>query len=86
MAGLELLKGALQALVRDASAKSFSKYQRLLLFLRSAEFGWQIGDPADRLVIFSERIETLNCLQRQLTTDLQLKPASDWKSCMAAAG
>ena len=46
----------------------------MLLFLRSAEFGWQINDPADRLVIFSERIETLNWLQRQLTTDLQLKP------------
>jgi SNF2 family DNA or RNA helicase len=28
----------------------------------------------DRLVIFSERIETLNWLRKQLTADLQLKP------------
>jgi superfamily II DNA or RNA helicase len=74
IAGLEVLKDALQTLVQDTSAKSFSKYQRLLQFLRAAEFGWQINDASDRLVIFSERIETLNWLRKQLTADLQLKP------------
>jgi hypothetical protein len=27
--------------------------------LRSPDFGWQMNDATDRLVIFSERIETL---------------------------
>ena len=73
VAGLEVLKDALQALARDTSARSFSKYQRLLQFLRSSDFGWQIDEPSDRLVIFSERIETLNWLKTQLTVDLRLK-------------
>jgi hypothetical protein len=49
----------------DAAA-SFSKYQRLLAHLRSPDFAWQTNDAADRLVIFSERIETLRWLRQQL--------------------
>ncbi len=71
--GLEVLRDALRALTQDPSAKGFSRYQRLLRLLRSKEFGWQANDANDRLVIFSERIETLKWLQQQLTTDLQLK-------------
>ncbi len=73
VAGLAVLKDALQALKDDTSAKSFSKYQRLLTQLRAADFGWQVNDASDRLVIFSERIETLNWLAQQLTSDLKLK-------------
>lgn len=65
---------ALQPITQDASAAGFSKYQRLLAHLKSADFGWNSQDPADRLVVFSERIETLNWLQQQLTKDLKLKP------------
>lgn len=72
--GLEAFQHALQALTGDPSATGFSKYQRLLQHLRSAEFGWQTNDATDRLVIFSERIETLRWLQQQLQADLQLKP------------
>ena len=71
--GLQVLADALQVLTTDESAASFSKYQRLLDHLRSDDFGWQMNDAADRLVIFSERIETLRWLQRQLGTDLKLK-------------
>jgi hypothetical protein len=71
--GLQVLHDALQALVNDPGAKSFSKYQRLLTLLRSADLGWQVDDASDRLVIFSERIETLNWLAQQLSTDLKLK-------------
>lgn len=71
--GLEVLRDALRALTQDSTAKGFSRYQRLLKLLRSSEFGWQVNDANDRLVIFSERIETLKWLQQQLTTDLQLK-------------
>jgi superfamily II DNA or RNA helicase len=71
--GLQVLQEALQALVNDPGSKSFSKYQRLLTQLRAADFGWHVDDASDRLVIFSERIETLNWLAQQLGTDLKLK-------------
>ncbi|MCA8231298.1 C-terminal helicase domain-containing protein [Burkholderia vietnamiensis] len=73
MEGLEVLTDALGALVNDTTAHCFSKYQRLLEQLRSTEFCWQPSNAEDRLVIFSERIETLKWLQRQLATDLKLK-------------
>lgn len=72
--GLDELRQALQALVDDPSAKSFSRYQKLLELLRSSTFGWAKDDANDRLVIFSERIETLNWLKERLGADLQLKP------------
>ena len=72
VSGLEGLRDALHKLTRDASAASFSRYQRLLTLLRSGEFGWQVGDATDRLVIFSERIETLKWLQQQFVADLGL--------------
>jgi superfamily II DNA or RNA helicase len=60
-------------ITQDASAAGFSKYQRLLAHLQSADFGWNNQDPTDRLVVFSERIETLHWLQKQLAKDLKLK-------------
>ena len=72
--GLQELADALQVITSDSTAQSFSKYQRLLVHLHSAEFGWQKTDAGDRLVIFSERIETLRWLQGQLAEDLKLKP------------
>lgn len=72
--GLQVLAEALNALVQDPAAAQYSKYQRLLKFLRSSEFGWQMHDATDRLVIFSERIETLRWLNQQLSNDLKLKP------------
>jgi superfamily II DNA or RNA helicase len=55
-------------------AASFSKYQRLLAELRDATFGWTPNDASDRLVVFSERIETLRWLSEQLSSDLGLRP------------
>lgn len=72
--GLQLLAHALQALTQDSTASGFSKYQRLLQQLRSADFGWKVQDASDRLVIFSERIETLRWLQEHLSADLKLRP------------
>lgn len=74
VAGLDVLRDALTPLVQDPSAKHFSRYQRLLSLLRSPEFAWQANDANDRLVIFSERIDTLEWLRRQLTADLKLNP------------
>lgn len=64
----------LQPLVDGPSIRNFSKYNRLLAELQSSEFGWQVSNAADRLVIFSERIETLRWLEKQLAADLKLKP------------
>jgi hypothetical protein len=54
-------------------ANNFSKYQRLLAYLMSAESGWTLSHPADRLVVFSERLETLRWLHGQLQRDLHLR-------------
>ena len=63
----------LEPLVTDPAAQDFSKYQRLLQQLKSPKFGWQLNDAGDRLVIFSERIETLRWLHEHLRVDLRLK-------------
>jgi ERCC4-related helicase len=52
----------------------FSKYQRLLALIQDPQggFDWDGSDPQDRLVIFSERIETLRFLEEHLRQDLDL--------------
>jgi len=71
--GLQEFADALKVITTNTSNQSFSKYQKLLVHLRSTEFGWQKTEAGDRLVIFSERIETLRWLQNQLGEDLKLK-------------
>lgn len=69
---IEALNSLLLSL-RNIDAAHFNKYQELLKLLNSKEFGWKKTDTEDRLVIFSERIETLNWLQGQMMGDLKLK-------------
>ena len=69
---IEALNGLLLSL-RNVDAGHFNKYQQLLKLLNSREFGWKKTDTEDRLVIFSERIETLNWLQGKMMGDLKLK-------------
>jgi superfamily II DNA or RNA helicase len=57
-------------------ASSFSKFQRLTAHLNCSEFGWHQSDPEDRLVIFSERIESLRWLQDALPKVTGIKPAN----------
>lgn len=64
----------LTPLATDPAASQFSKYQCLKQLLQSADFGWEVKSAEDRLVIFSERIETLRWLREHLTADLKLKP------------
>jgi SNF2 family DNA or RNA helicase len=61
--------------LHQINAGNFSKYQRLLTHLGGVATGWK-STANDRLVIFSERIETLNWLEKHLTKDLNfnLKP------------
>ncbi|MBF0177681.1 MAG: DEAD/DEAH box helicase [Magnetococcales bacterium] len=63
----------LHAVVERIAPAHFSKYQRLLQLIRS-EFKWTGHDASDRLVIFTERIQTLEFLAQYLPKELKLKP------------
>lgn len=65
---LEELKTALEAITSD----EFTRYQKLLSLLRSKEYGWNSADTDDRIVIFTERIETMKYLAERLRQDLGL--------------
>ena len=59
--------------LRAVGVAHFSKYQRLLTQLKDTGFGWNGKNADDRIVIFSERIETLNWLQQQIKADFGFK-------------
>lgn len=65
------------SVVERIDAQSFSKYQRLLTLIRDKKsgFGWSPKKKDDRIVIFSERIETLKFLRTHLKQDLGLQDA-----------
>lgn len=67
----EKLIGLHDALER-ISPEQFSRYQCLVAMLRSDSYGWTGKDTADRIVIFTERIETKNYLEQHLRKDLKL--------------
>lgn len=67
---------SLSHLVQQIDKGSFSKYQQLLQLIKGkkqGEFGWTGQKSEDRIVIFTERIETLNFLATHLPSDLNLK-------------
>ena len=68
---LMLLKEKLERITPE----HFSKYQLLMRVIRDPEtgFAWTGKNTNDRLVIFTERIKTMNFLKEQLKKDLQLK-------------
>ena len=65
---LEILRDALVKI----EPKDFSRYQHLLSLLNNKEYGWT-GAKDDRIVIFTERIETMKYLADHLRSDLGLK-------------
>ena len=68
---LEDLAAAVELITPD----TFSKYQKLLSVIQDRQhgFGWTGKAHDERLVIFTERIETLNFLYKNLPSDLDLK-------------
>jgi superfamily II DNA or RNA helicase len=66
---LENLKTALEAI----TPADFTRYQKLLDLLRGKEYAWNPADSGDRVVIFTERIETMKYLAERLRQDLGLK-------------
>jgi len=67
---LEELKSALEKITPE----NFTRYQKLLSLLRDKNYGWNPNDSGDRVVIFTERIETMKYLAEHLRQDLGLKP------------
>jgi len=64
----------LQSLVEAISPERFSKFQHLIHQLKQDQhWCWNGKDPSDRLVIFTERVETLKFLQQALPKALGLK-------------
>lgn len=68
ISALEEMKCALE----DIAPKDFTRYQKLVSLLRDKEYGWDPKDTADRIVIFTERIETMRFLAGELRKDLGL--------------
>lgn len=68
---LEELAGLLEAVAPGA----FGKYRKLveLLARPGRRLAWTADDPGDRLVVFTERIETLRFLRENLPRDLGLE-------------
>ena len=67
IAALEELKRSLEQI----EPSDFSRYQRLLALLKDNQYGWT-GNKDDRIVIFTERIETMKYLVSHLREDLGL--------------
>lgn len=65
--------GLLRDLAQAVTKPHYTKYQQLLKLLK--DHGVKGKVSTDRVVIFSERIDTLRFLQEQLLADLKLKPA-----------
>ncbi len=70
---LEALRGRVAAIPKAG----FSRYQRLVAMLRpGGALGWSDRKRDDRLVVFTERIETLKFLETNLPSDLGLDPSA----------
>ncbi len=54
------------------TARNFSRYRKLLELLASKEYGWNRQADDDRIVIFTERIDTMEYLYKNLSDDLKL--------------
>ena len=66
---------ALREALAGIAPESFSRYCRLVELLKSPEYGWTRG-KGDRVVIFTERIETMKFLKEHLCRDLGLKDSA----------
>lgn len=62
------------AALEQVTTGEFAKYQRFLRLLGDADYAWSPSDASDRLVVFSERVETLGWLRERLQADIKLKP------------
>ncbi|KFI87920.1 SNF2- related helicase [Bifidobacterium reuteri DSM 23975] len=61
-----------RSILERITPRHFSRYVQLLSMLRNPAYGWDGKRPDDRIVIFTERIETKNYLESRLREDLSL--------------
>lgn len=66
----------LQEALEQIEPRSFSRYQKLLEILKSQEYNWDYRQKDDRIVIFTERIETMNTLAKSLREDLNVSESA----------
>ncbi len=62
----------LSDLLTKITPEKYSKYQRLMSYVNDKKYSWSPKKKDDRLVIFSERIETLKFLHEQLKKEFNL--------------
>lgn len=65
---IDQLIAALQRIGKE----DFSRYVHLRALLKDPKYGWNPKDKDDRVVIFTERIETMRWLKKNLMEDLNL--------------
>lgn len=62
IAALKVFKSKLEAI----KPEHFSRYQQLIELLKSPDWKWDPSKPDDRIVVFSERLDTLSWLKENL--------------------
>lgn len=62
----------LKSLLEEIKPHDFSRYVKLLEIINSKSYSWSEKNRKDRIVIFTERIETLKFLKNNLLKDLKL--------------
>ena len=62
----------LEEALKEIKPQDFSRYQELLKLLRDPAYAWNYRAADDRLVIFTERIETMRWLSEHLQEDFRL--------------
>ena len=62
----------LESALKEIEPQDFSRYQELLKLLRDPNYAWNYRAADDRLVIFTERIETMRWLAEHLQKDFRL--------------
>lgn len=62
----------LRVALENIAPEQFSRYAKLVQLLQCPEYGWDRNNPSDRVVIFTERIETMKFVAENLEKNLDL--------------